>query len=289
MSYSLLTPPWSGVFEELVRSAKTSLVVCSPYIGRGPTDRVVKLVRSKLAPDSFAIRVLTDLSRENIVSGTTDLGALLSLATCGADVEIRFLPSLHAKIYVADQTRAVVTSANLTENGLLRNIEYGALFSDPAIVRRIWSHATQFAALGSPIDHSQLTLLNSVVEEVRDIARTAQRQLNRRIKREFDRRLARADIAILRARAAGRTAHAIFAETIVYLLRGGPMATVDIHRQVKAIHPDLCDDTVDRVIDGQHFGKRWKHDVRSAQVYLRRGGRIRRVGRKWELTRDDGS
>jgi hypothetical protein len=37
------------------------------------------------------------------------------------------------------------------------------------------------------------------------------------------------------------------------------------------------------VIDGQRFGKRWKHDVRNAQQYLKRQGIIVFDGRKWQL------
>ena len=62
------------------------------------------------------------------------------------------------------------------------------------------------------------------------------------------------------------------------------MPTVEINRAIKRIHPDLCDDTIDRVIDGQHFGKKWKHGVRTAQVFLRRRGDIQREGGKWQLT-----
>jgi hypothetical protein len=61
------------------------------------------------------------------------------------------------------------------------------------------------------------------------------------------------------------------------------MSTVEINQAIKRIHPDLCDDTVDRVIDGQHFGKKWKHGVRTAQVFLRRRGDIRRESGKWQL------
>jgi hypothetical protein len=95
--------------------------------------------------------------------------------------------------------------------------------------------------------------------------------------------LAAADVEFLRARTGGRTAHAIFADAILHLLASDPMSTPDLNRRIQQIHPDLCDDTVDRVIDGQHFGKKWKHGVRTAQVYLRRAGRIARANNLWQL------
>ena len=104
------------------------------------------------------------------------------------------------------------------------------------------------------------------------------------LRREFDRRLRKVDDDLLRVRAAGRTAHAIFADTILHLLRRGPMKTVEIHQGVKRVHPDLCDDRIDRVISDQHFGKKWKHGVRTAQVFLRRRGDIRLENGKWHLS-----
>lgn len=88
----------------------------------------------------------------------------------------------------------------------------------------------------------------------------------------------------MRVRVAGRSSHAIFTETILYLLGRRPMKTVEINREVQRIHPDLCDDTVDRVIDGEHFGKLWKHAVRSAQQALVRRGEIRRENDKWKVS-----
>jgi hypothetical protein len=54
---------------------------------------------------------------------------------------------------------------------------------------------------------------------------------------------------------------------------------------VQALHPDLCDDLVDRVIDGQHFGKKWKHAVRTAQQHLKRQGQIELHEGRWQITR----
>ena len=61
------------------------------------------------------------------------------------------------------------------------------------------------------------------------------------------------------------------------------MRTEELHPLVQLLHPDLCDDSVDRVIDGEHFGKKWKHYVRNAQQYLKRHGEIRFDGSRWHM------
>lgn len=278
----LLRSPWSARFDELLSQASSSLALCAPYVGRGPCDRIRARLLSAGLP-KFRLNVLTDLSRDNILSGATDVRALADLLRAWPSAELRFLPSLHAKIYVADERCAVITSANLTDAGLLRNFEYGVLFDDSETVRAIANDLLQYAVLGSPIDQGELDSLVTAVGELREIQRAAERSLRAKIRHEFNRRLRAIDNDLLRARAAGRTSHAIFADAILLLLRKRPMATAELNQAIQRIHPDLCDDSVDRVINGQHFGKRWKHGVRTAQVFLRRRGDIYLEDGLWRI------
>jgi carbamoyl-phosphate synthase large subunit len=68
------------------------------------------------------------------------------------------------------------------------------------------------------------------------------------------------------------------------LLRSGPRTTVDLHRMVQRIHPDICDDSIDRVIDGVHFGKKWKHYVRTAQQHLKKKDLVAHENGRWYRT-----
>lgn len=70
----------------------------------------------------------------------------------------------------------------------------------------------------------------------------------------------------------------------MHRLRAGPKTTEGIHEAVQAVHPDLCDDTVERVIDGKRFGKKWKHAVRTAQQHLKRRGLAEYKDGLWRLT-----
>jgi hypothetical protein len=49
------------------------------------------------------------------------------------------------------------------------------------------------------------------------------------------------------------------------------------------MHPDICDDRIDRVIDGVNFGKKWKHHVRTAEQALKRAHKIEFDGERWYL------
>lgn len=278
----LIRSPWVEPFEKLISSAEQSLILCAPYVGRGPCERVIARIGTKPSA-TFALTILTDLSRDNLISGVTDAAAIAKLVRIVPTTTVRFLPSLHAKVYIADEHSAAITSANLTDAGLWRNLEYGVMIQDHATVRSIKRDILEYGTLGSRIDLAFLDSVATVAAELRDMRRMAERQVRGTLRNEFEQKLREADEQILRARTTGRTAHAIFADAIRHLLRSGPLTTVQIHDGIKQIHPDLCNDVLDVVIDGRHFGKKWKHGVRTAQVYLRRRGEIVLRDGYWSL------
>ena len=53
------------------------------------------------------------------------MSALILLSGQSAASEIISLPNLHAKVFIAGQHRAIITSANLTQSGIDKNYEYG--------------------------------------------------------------------------------------------------------------------------------------------------------------------
>lgn len=197
---------------------------------------------------------------------------------------VRFLPSLHAKVYISDNTRAVVTSSNLTQNGIVYNYEYGICFDREPIIKAIRADVLEFAALGSRITPGDLASLALAADELREIRRSVERSAKRRLAAEFERRLSVIEDQIIRVRAEGQSLNMILERTIPYILRDGPKSTSQIHAAIQRIHPDLCDDSIDRVIDGRHYGRKWKHAVRSAQTHLKDRGVVTLRDSVWCLT-----
>lgn len=270
----LLQSPWGQYFDILIEEAVSSLVISSPYIGRGPCERILAIETKSEKIKPFSILLLTDLSRNTLLSGATDASAICDMAKAFPQMEVRFLPSIHAKVYIVDNKIAVVTSANMTNGGLLRNFEYGVKIADRNLVRGIKNDITEYAALGTRIELDKLKFLAHISRELVQVRAKAEKSIRSSLRREFERRLENFDDEIIRVRAAGRAPHAIFADAILYLLKPRPMATVELHPLIQKIHPDLCDDNLDRVIDGRHFGKKWKHAVRTAQQHLKKIGQI---------------
>lgn len=274
---------WTSFLGTLLSSAKRDVLVVSPFITQEGALFVDKYLSMKVR-NSGVCRVITNLSPNNIVQGATDPRALQFLADRVNGLTVWHLPKLHAKVYIADVRSAIVTSANLTSGGLTQNYEYGIHFAKLATVGRIREEITAYGNLGVCLSADELKHYVDVSEQVRAAYQTQQRTVSRRAKAHFERLLFKAESDLISLRISGASRTNVFERTIEYLLsRYGAMTTPEIHERVKSIHPDLCDDSIDRVIAGQHFGKKWKHAVRTAQGHLKGAGRIELIGGRWRL------
>lgn len=229
------------------------------------------------------MHVLTDLNPLSVCQGSCDPQAILELTRAFPRTRVLHLPRVHAKILVADRAAAIIGSANLTAGGIEDNYEYSIKVSSPRIASRIAADVEEYSSLGATITADLLASYSQAAISLRGTFLKKEQAISTSLKKEFRARVRMADEVLLRARVKeGVTG--IFSRTILFLLRGGPMRTVDIHPRIKKIHPDLCDDSVDRVIDGERFGKKWKHLVRTAQQILKRDGQIEYDGSFWRLT-----
>lgn len=270
-----------NTFDALITQVSKSLIICSPYIGRGPCERIALNLRQRNVTN-IPVLLLTDLSRDNMLSGGTDVGDIAGLCDALPHTEIRFLPNLHAKVYVADERCAVVTSANLTDAGLYRNREYGIYLNESDMVKQVTADITQYASLGSPIHLLQLRQFERIVNELKELKSKTEKQFKANLRKEFDKKMRAAGEEVLRVRAESLSQHSAFAETVLFLLKQGPKDTKTLYTAVQNIHPDLCDDSIKLVIKGEMWSQvKWHHRVRHAQLFLKRQGRIRREGNKW--------
>ncbi len=274
---------WKDELALLFRSAAGDLLVVTPYF----TSFGTQLLADNLSPEFSChgtIRFLTDLSPLNICAGATQPAALVSLQTKVHQLRVTHLPNLHAKIYVADHKRAIVTSGNLTGGVLLHNHEYGLLIQAENIITIIHQDVAAIAALGTDVTGDSLQSYARIAEDLLKKYARKLRSARTEVAREFENALHKAEDELVAFRLAGGPITTVFEKTVMYLLgRYGALPTQRLHPMIKAIHPDLCDDSVDRVINGQHFGKKWKHAVRRAQSHLKDRGAIERIDGLWQI------
>lgn len=273
-SIVLLRSPWTEHLSNLLSLVDENLLVVCPFLKRSGTNQIFAEFDRRSIQESVSITLITDLKPESVLAGTLDIDALTELGRGVPNLQVTHLPSVHAKVYVADCKKAIVTSGNLTRSGLQRNVEYGIALREEKIVREIRSDFEGYAMLGASISHDDLVALSLEMHDLKETFQRAQSSIRAQARRAFEARLESARTQLLRHRAKGTTTHAIFADSIMFLLRNGPLMTSELQPLIQSLHPDLCDDSVDRVIDGVNFGKRWKHYVRNAQQHLKRNGEV---------------
>ena len=280
MTLSVLSRGWRTALESLAGSARQRLLIASPYIKRVEADWLCQRLRPYVR-----LTVLTDVATDSVQGGSLDIEALRCFADFGADAEVITLGRLHAKVFVADTSEAVVTSGNLTTAGLDWNYEYGLRTDDRAVVTKISEDVDAYARLGSRLNATALAALQPVGGELRAADRIVQDSASAEARRRFRRALNNARAQFVAAQVGDRSSNAVFGEAILLALREGPLATTALGAH-SSVAPDLCDDTRELTIHGQHFGKAWKHSLRNAQQSLKSRGAIAYDGssRLWSTT-----
>src|SRR5260221_4049379 len=146
----LLKSDWSGSLSQLLQSARDEFVISSPYVTGDGIAFLLDNISSSFRYNGKLV-FLTNLAPINLIQGVTDPDALQQLATQVYQTVIYHLPRLHAKAYISDTQKAIITSGNLTLGGLRHNYEYGVLLTDPQTISRIYADITEYAQLGAKI------------------------------------------------------------------------------------------------------------------------------------------
>lgn len=132
-------PSIREVLNNLIRSARSDVLLCSPYVDPEGIGLLLDALRGA-AGRGVSITMLTH-SLDDLHSPNARAIALLKREV--AAVEAVHIPSalttpdgtaepllVHAKLVVVDQRAAWIGSANLTRAGLMSNIELGVLLPD---------------------------------------------------------------------------------------------------------------------------------------------------------------
>jgi len=236
---------WGANLGKLLTTVRSTLSICSPYV----TEHGIEFLLSHLtssAKQDVRFRLLTDLSPMNVAQGATDPRAVNRLGKAIRHFHVTHLPKVHAKVFVQDSESAIVTSGNLTVGGLRTNYEYGLLVSDVSVASRIENDLQAYHTLGADVPLEALNRYSDRTQILQDLFRQQQEEVASGSS-EFHVAIAEASDDLVRLRLRGGPMHTIFAETIHFLLtRHGPLTTTELHQFISELHPDLCDDTVER-------------------------------------------
>ena len=282
----LLGRGWRGELAGLASVARSSVIVAAPFIKYNEAA----WFRDQLNA-GVDILTLANIDAEAVSTAALDISALRCLLEMSPSSKLIALSSLHAKVFVADEAAAIVSSGNLTRSGLDSNLEYGVLFDDPGLVQAIRGDMLSIARLGSSVDLETVDELVELEADLRQAHADVIRKATRAARLDFDQVMRQARPALVSAQVGDRSAHAVFGEAIRFVLAKGPRTTQAIQQEVQRLMPDLCDDSEFLVIKGERYGRAWKRRFRHAQLYLKRRGSLsyNPGTREWALVDKDNS
>ncbi|MEA4821968.1 MAG: phosphatidylserine/phosphatidylglycerophosphate/cardiolipin synthase family protein, partial [Erysipelotrichales bacterium] len=124
---NIVKTPTHNSFFKLIENSNNEVLLCAPYIKRNVINDILKLKKP-----GVKIEIITSSNIANFINKSLDIEAIKILIKNGCNV-LNY-QNLHAKIYLFDNEKALITSANLTNNGLYNNYEYGVLIEDDKII-----------------------------------------------------------------------------------------------------------------------------------------------------------
>ena len=132
MHFRLVDSGWDQILDEALSADRSRVRIICPFIKEKAAKRLPHYGRPK------QLEVISRFDLNCFRDGVSDIAALRILFQQGA--KIRGIKNLHSKAYLIGIDRAIVTSANLTEQGLIRNHEFGFDAQDQAIVAECHSY-----------------------------------------------------------------------------------------------------------------------------------------------------
>ncbi len=274
---------WHQKLGVLINESRSDFFISSPFVTQNGVDFILKKINNNLK-ENGNFTFLTNFSPINIIQGSNNPKVFEQLNLEIKNLKIWHLPKLHAKVYISDKKKSIITSGNLTNGGLFSNFEYGIQINQENETQKIYQDINQYCQLGSLIEYDTLKSLISISSQITRTAPTLENSLNTEIISLIE--STQKELVKDRLNNVGAV-HNVFSKTILYVLDKNPqgLQTEEIHNEIQNIHPDLCDNMVDRIIDGKSFGKKWKHAVRTSQQHLKKNGLIILENDKWRLVK----
>jgi hypothetical protein len=168
-NYRIIQTPWLNYLCEFIKNTKNELLVVAPFFSLEIIEKIVKY-----ADKGVELRFLLGANARGIAAGVCDYEALIFLHEISSqrDITVKNIPNLHGKVVISDGTKAILSSSNLTREGLQRNIEFGMeLDGDAAqelyrLIRGYWNEA-EVVTLNAGINNAREGLA-SFQEKERD-------------------------------------------------------------------------------------------------------------------------
>jgi PLD-like domain/Dam-replacing HTH domain len=157
----IIRTPWEKDLMELVENAKKSIKIVSPFIKENVINQLILKKQSQTK-----IELITSFKFSNFCTGQSDLSVFNKIIQVGGKVKIN--SQLNANVYIFDDKKAIISSGNLSHNGLINNYEYGILVDDKTLILEIVSDYNAIAKKDKTraVKKVEIELLEKIISQV---------------------------------------------------------------------------------------------------------------------------
>ena len=129
---------WYKKFFDELRKTK-ELKIISPFV----KEQLLRKVESQFDFSNFEL-----ITRFNLQDFAMNVSSLLGLKyALEKGAQIFGIKELHSKVYLFDERAAIVTSANLTNGGLISNFECGIFLTDSTVIKNLHDYFNQLRSI----------------------------------------------------------------------------------------------------------------------------------------------
>lgn len=117
--------------EECFKACESSILIVSPFLSEKTTDMLCDFCSSKTDVECI---VVTRLYLNDFLKGVNTLQGVKKLLKAG--VSVYALNGLHAKVYLFDDEKVIIGSANFTMAGITKNFEMSIITDEDNVVTK---------------------------------------------------------------------------------------------------------------------------------------------------------
>jgi len=130
MITKIIYPPFRDAFFNAIDVSDEEIILITPYLQLAPVIMIIEILQKTGNLDKIKLRLITNINSSVFLTKSSDINAILELMQKVPNVEVTGIGNLHAKIYIFDSKRLIITSGNLSLNGIFKNLEVGVEIID---------------------------------------------------------------------------------------------------------------------------------------------------------------
>ncbi|AUG56203.1 phospholipase D-like domain-containing protein [Acetivibrio saccincola] len=121
------TQPIYDEFFKMCADAQQNIMLCAPFVKQEIVDNIFSVTADR----GLSMQLITNINLQSFHRRTSDIGAIEEFLKNGP---VYNCTTLHAKLYIFDNKKCIITSANLTTSGLQKNLECSVQTDDMDLV-----------------------------------------------------------------------------------------------------------------------------------------------------------